>query len=116
MREKVDPFSQLYGFSLRNSISSINKVQKLYEHRTGDTAEDQIYAKALIYQLVYETYRDIREDGVWGFEQDYVALAMQYLNEHYAEPISIQTFVEMFPISRSQLSRLFKKCERKSLQ
>lgn len=116
LREKVDPFSQIYGFSLRNPISSINKVQKLYEHWVVGTTEDQLYAKALLYQLVYEIYHEIREGAVRIFEQDYVALAKQYLDEHYAEPISIQTFVEMFPISRSQLSRLFKKREHKSLQ
>jgi|GEM_PF-228998 len=114
--ERTNPFTQLYGFSPENPIFFTEKFRCLYDRWERESAADQLYAKTILYQLIHEVYEELGRADIRFFEPDLVAAAKRYLDEQYAQPLSIQELSSLFPISGSQLSRLFKKRERKSLQ
>ena len=114
--EQTNPFMQAYGFSPENPIFFTGKLQTLYDRWKRESAMDRLHAKIILYQLVYEIYRELEAGGVRFFEPDLVAAAKRYLDERYAQPVSIQSLTDLLPISGSQLGRLFKQRERKSLQ
>ncbi|WP_138755374.1 AraC family transcriptional regulator [Paenibacillus sinopodophylli] len=114
--ERINPFTQIYGFSPDNPIFFVEKFQNMYERWNLESALHQFNAKATLYQLVYEIYRELEEGNIHYFEPDYVELVKQYLDQHYTEQVSIQLLSETLPISRSLLGKLFRKREQKSLQ
>ena len=114
--EHVNPFIQVYGFSPENPIFFMEKFLSMYDRWNQKSVLDQFYAKVILYQIVYEIYYKLEQGAIHYFQPDYVDWVKQYLERHYSEPVSIQQLIEMLPISRSQLMRLFKKREHKSFQ
>lgn len=114
--EHFNPFIQSYGFSPGNPIFFMEKFLIMKDHWNRESVLNQFYSKIVLYQIVYEIYNELEKGDILYFQPDYVVLAKQYLERHYSEPVSIQKLIEMLPISRSQLVRLFKKREHKSLQ
>ncbi len=114
--ERTNPFIQLYGFSPENPIFFMEKFQCLHDRWERESAMNQFYAKVVFCQLIYEVYEELGKAEIRFFEPDLAAAAKRYLDENYAQPLSIQQMSSLFPISASQLSRLFKQRERKSLQ
>ncbi|MBP1994364.1 ABC transporter substrate-binding protein [Paenibacillus eucommiae] len=114
--EQMNPFIQAYGFSPGNPIFFMEKFLSMYDGWNRKSALKQFYAKVVLYQIVYEIYKELEEGNIRYFQPDYVDLIKQYLEEHYSQPVSIQQTIDMLPISRSQLMRMFKKSEHKSFQ
>jgi iron complex transport system substrate-binding protein len=114
--EQMNPFIQAYGFSPGNPIFFMEKFLIIYDRWKREPALDQFYAKVVLYQIVHEIYYELEKGGIRYFQPDYVDLIKQYLEEHYSQPVSIQQTIDMLPISRSQLMRMFKKSEHKSFQ
>ncbi|SDC44655.1 iron complex transport system substrate-binding protein [Paenibacillus sp. UNCCL117] len=112
----TNPFMQVYGFSPENPIFFVDKLQGMYDRWKQEPPMNQFYVKSAFYQLVYELYANLEKGHVRFIQPDLVASAKRFLDEQYMRPISLRTVSEMFPISGSQLSRLFKKREQKSLQ
>lgn len=114
--DRKNPFLQQYGFSPANPIFFVEKLRVMHNYWRQASPTNPLYAKILLYQLVHEIYEQLRTTDVHCFEPDLVAAAKRYMDEQYMQPISIQALTSLFPISGSQLSRLFKRRERKSLQ
>lgn len=114
--EQINPFIQVYGFSPENPVFFMEKCRSMYEHWNRESAQNHFYAKITLYQLIYEIYKELEQGHIHYFEPDYVELVKQYLDQNHTEPVSIERLAEMLPISRSLLSKLFRKREQKSLQ
>ncbi|MFF2886260.1 ABC transporter substrate-binding protein [Paenibacillus sp. NPDC057967] len=114
--EQINPFIQVYGFSPGNPIFLMEKFLIMKDRWNRESVLNQFYSKIVLYQIVYEIYNELEKGDTLYFQPDYVVLVKQYLEQHYSEPVSIQQLIEMLPISRSQLVRLFKKREDKSIQ
>jgi hypothetical protein len=111
--ERINPFIQVYGFSPENPIFFMEKLQSMHDRWNLESALNQFHAKVILYQLVYEIYKELEAGTIRYFEPDYVELVKQYLDQRYTEPVSIQLLAETLPISRSLLSKLFRKREHK---
>ncbi|WP_128100322.1 AraC family transcriptional regulator [Paenibacillus sp. DCT19] len=114
--DQINPFIQLYGYSPKNPIQFQDKFQQMLDSWQRITAMNQFRAKNLLYQIIYDIYKDMQTEGVHFLQPDPVSSAKQYLNEHYTEPILFQEIADMFSISNGQLTRLFKKKEGMGLQ
>lgn len=114
--EHINPFIQVYGFSPRNPLFFMEKFLIMKDRWNRESVLNQFYSKIVLYHIVYEIYNELEKGDILYFQPDYVVLVKQYLEQHYSEPVSIQQLIEMLPISRSQLVRLFKKRENKSIQ
>ncbi len=114
--DQLNPFIQLFGFAPANPLYYMDKIQSLYKSWNVNVVSDQVYAKGLLYQLVHEVYKELEHGMVRLVEPDFVDSIKRYLDQNYMEQVSIQSLIDMLPVSRSQLVRLFKKRERKSFQ
>ncbi|HBJ02154.1 MAG TPA: AraC family transcriptional regulator, partial [Lysinibacillus sp.] len=114
--EQINPFIQTYGFSPRNPTFFMEKFLNMKNHWNRESVLNQFYSKIILYQIVYEIYNELEKGDILYCQPDYVVIVKQYLEQHYSESVSIQQLIEMLPISRSQLIRLFKKREHKSPQ
>ncbi|EAZ87837.1 AraC family transcriptional regulator [Lysinibacillus fusiformis] len=114
--EQINPFIQTYGFSPGNPTFFMEKFLNMKNHWNRESVLNQFYSKIILYQIVYEIYNELEKGDILYCQPDYVVIVKQYLEQHYSESVSIQQLIEMLPISRSQLIRLFKKREHKSPQ
>lgn len=114
--EHINPFIQTYGFSPGNPTFFMEKFLNMKNHWDRESVLNQFYSKIILYQIVYEIYNELEKGDILYCQPDYVVIVKQYLEQHYSESVSIQQLIEMLPISRSQLIRLFKKREHKSPQ
>ncbi|BBI33911.1 ABC transporter substrate-binding protein [Cohnella abietis] len=114
--EQINPFTQVYGFSPENPIFFMEKLKEMYEHWNSNVKVNQFYSKVILYQTIHQIYIELRKGNIRYFEPDYVGVVKQYLDEHYSEQVSIHSMAELLPISRSLLTKLFKKRENKSVE
>ncbi|MFC4303727.1 AraC family transcriptional regulator [Cohnella boryungensis] len=114
--EQANPFTQLYGYSPENPIFFVDRLQTMHSCWQRESAINQFNAKVILYQLMHEIYKDLEKRGIQFLRTDIIASAKHYLDEQFTQPISIQAIADRLSISGSQLSRLFKRREQKSLQ
>ncbi|MBP1994238.1 ABC transporter substrate-binding protein [Paenibacillus eucommiae] len=114
--EQINPFTQMYGLSPENPIFFMEKLKAMYDHWNSNVKLNQFYSKVVLYQTIHQIYMELRKGNIRYFEPDYVGMVKQYLDEHYSGQVSIQSLAELLPISRSLLTKLFKKREHKSVQ
>ncbi|KOP67274.1 hypothetical protein AMS62_19990 [Bacillus sp. FJAT-18019] len=114
--EQVNPFIHLFGISPKNPLYYMEKFQCMHEKWNEKSAIHQFYAKSILYQIAHRVYDELDKGMVRLVEPDFVDSVKRYLDQHYMEPVSIQSIIEMLPVSRSQLVRLFKQRERKNFQ
>ncbi|WP_082673035.1 helix-turn-helix domain-containing protein [Paenibacillus senegalimassiliensis] len=116
LKEQAKPFDQVYGFSPGNPLFFAKKFHDMHISWGTGSALGHLQAKSSFYQLVHELYKELERGDISYIDPDYAEWVRQYLDKHFTEPISIQQLAEMLPISRSLLSKLFRKREQKSLQ
>ncbi|MFC3770180.1 helix-turn-helix domain-containing protein [Paenibacillus sp. GCM10012303] len=114
--EQVNPFVHLFGFSPENPLYYMEKFQCMHARWNEKSAVHQFYAKSILYQIAHRVYEEFDKGLLRFVEPDFVDSVKRYLDQHYMEPVSIQSIIEMLPVSRSQLVRLFKQRERKNFQ
>jgi iron complex transport system substrate-binding protein len=114
--EQVNPFVQLFGFVPKNPILFTKEFERMHSLWTQKASIHQFHAKVVLYQLIHHMYEELHYGSIKFIEPDYVEWVKQYLDQHFAEPISIDLLTGMLPIGRSMLSKLFKKREHKSVQ
>lgn len=80
-------------------------IQKMCAHKR-DQSYVQLYLTVLLNEL-YEAYPQICRTELQ--RKDLVSEVIDYINNHYSEPISVNTLCSEFYISRAQLNRRFRK-------
>ncbi|XID94951.1 AraC family transcriptional regulator [Paenibacillaceae bacterium WGS1546] len=112
----INPFRQVYGFAPRQPLFFVEQLSRLHQRWNSATALDHLYAKSVLYRLIYEIYEELKRGDIEALQPDPVALLKQHIFRHFRERVSLQAIAEMFHISPGHLSRLFKKQERMSPQ
>lgn len=108
LMKQINPFRQQYGFSPRNAIFISELLRNTFEKWKGPTPLNLFYGKSAFYQLVYAVYEELERSSVAIFEPDSIAMAKQYLDEHYSKEISIQELCGILGISYSWFYKSFK--------
>lgn len=114
--EKVNPFVHLFGYSPSNPIRFLDMLRQMLDRWSHGTPLSQFQAKNVLYQMIFEIYKELYEKEAKFLQPDPVISTKRYLDENYMKPVLFQDIADMFFISRGQLTRLFKKKEGKSLQ
>ncbi|MBD2846573.1 AraC family transcriptional regulator [Paenibacillus sp. IB182496] len=110
------PFVQVYGLAPRSPLFFLSTMQRMHRHWTRGSELSRLHAKSALYRMITDLHEELEQGGVRWMTPDYVEWIKRYLQEHYAEPISLQQLAEQLPISRSLLGKQFKMRERKSPQ
>lgn len=119
LREQFSQYQTLYFTNERTQagpeIKDIMMRLSAYADRTVHTSWDSLYAKGLILQLLYYMCEQgtVRRDMVNVNEQKNIERlkgVLQYLENHYMEPLSQAEVASRFYFNREYFSRYFKKC------
>lgn len=95
----------IYPAALFHDTCWTHYIEKMYTHKR-DQAYVQLYLTVLLSEL-YEAYPLICNTALQ--RKDLTSEIIDYINNHYSEPISINTLCDKFFISRAQLNRRFRK-------
>lgn len=109
LMEHRNPFKLQYGFAPDQPVSLLSKVQYMMTAWEEQEALEQFHVKSLFYQFVYELLWQIHNGRVPTIKPDLVAQMKYYMQEHYAEPITMDLLAELMDSSPRHLSRLFKR-------
>jgi iron complex transport system substrate-binding protein len=105
-REKL--MRQPFAFAPNEPLILLEYTENLHVQWQQSALIDKLQAKATFYQLVCELLRQLQQQGVETAKPDLVTLAVRYIQEHYREPLTLDTIVEALECSTGHLSRLFK--------
>ncbi|WP_101698385.1 AraC family transcriptional regulator [Clostridium minihomine] len=114
--EVTNPFRQQYGFMPDNPVFLSELLRKMHEKWIGPTPLNLFYGKTAFYQLVYEIYEELDKGHIPVFQPDIVAMVQRFMDDSYAQNISIQEVANVFSVSYSHLHRIFSRKVGKSPQ
>lgn len=109
MMEHRNPFRLQYGFAPDHPVSLSDKVQYMMTAWEEQGPLEQFHVKSLFYQFVYELLWQIHNRREPTIKPDLIAQMKYYMQEHYAEPITMDLLAELMDTSPRHLSRLFKR-------
>jgi len=97
-----------YSFLPMHPVILFDKVSEMFRVWQSVSELDQLQTRALFYQFIYETYRQLQEQNVEPIKPDLFALAMRYIHEFYMRPLTLEEIAEAIDCSAGHLSRIFK--------
>lgn len=108
-REPIALFRSSYGFETRDPALLLEHADRMHEQWRSATALGRLNAKTLFYRLVSEVLRQMQDETPLSkVSLSLAAQAVRYLEEHYAEPITLDSLATLLNCSVGHLSRLFK--------
>lgn len=96
---------------VKNSIDFLKVVVQCFSH-THNTPEDEMKLNSLTYEFLYEISEQIVSETVPGVTVPYGDLSrtiMDYIADHYLEPIGVNDVATHLNMNRSYLSREFRR-------
>jgi iron complex transport system substrate-binding protein len=106
--ERHNPFQSQYSFNPLYPLPLLGKLERMYEDWMKPGLLDSFHARTLFYQFVHELLWQMERQGVNPAHPDLMAQVLRYMQDHYMEPITLETMAELFDCSVSYLTKLFK--------
>ncbi|BFT69302.1 helix-turn-helix domain-containing protein [Paenibacillus sp. P36] len=108
LQEKNNPFKWQFGFMPQRSLSLFLQMEEMHQQWTQLGALEKFHVKALFHQFVYVMLQQLQEQGGEMTSPEPVGQAIRYMQERYAEQITLQGLAELLDCNGRQLQRLFK--------
>lgn len=108
LQEKSNPFKLQFGFMPQHSLSLFLQMEEMHQQWTQLGALEKFHVKALFHQFVYEMLHQLQEQGSEMTGPEPVGQAIRYMQERYAEQMTLQGLAELLDCNGRQLQRLFK--------
>ncbi|MBP1966924.1 AraC family transcriptional regulator [Paenibacillus aceris] len=108
LQEKSNPFKLQFGLMPQHSISLFLKMEEMHRQWMQTSTLEKFHVKALFHQFVYEMLQQIQDQGSEMIGPEPVGQAIRYMQERYAEQITLQGLAELLDCNARQLQRLFK--------
>ncbi|MFS0726617.1 ABC transporter substrate-binding protein [Paenibacillus sp. 1P07SE] len=109
MYREDNPFCTQYGLAPLRPLQLYTRMKQMYEHWQSGLSLERFHVRALFHQWIYELLQQLQEAGeTTRHRPDPVRQAMLYIEEHYAEPISLQELASHLQYGARQLQRQFK--------
>ncbi|MCG7406499.1 AraC family transcriptional regulator [Paenibacillus sp. ACRRX] len=109
LMDRNNPFQLQYGFAPQYPASLLSKVKEMHQAWEDQGSLERFHVKSLFYQFVYELVWQLQNNQIPTIKADVVAQACHYLQQHYAETITLELLAELLDCSPRHLSRLFKR-------
>ncbi|WP_161404934.1 helix-turn-helix domain-containing protein [Paenibacillus silvestris] len=108
LQEKSNPFKLQFGFMPQHSLSLFLQMEEMHQQWTQLGPLEKFHVKALFHQFVYEMLHQLQEQGREMTVPEPALQAIRYMQEHYAEQMTLQGLAELLDCNGRQLQRLFK--------
>lgn len=97
-----------YGFVPLFPLRLMDNVIEMYSLWNRNEKLDRIQINSLIYQFVYDIFRQMETGQGVLIQSNLVSQAIQFVESHYAQSITLEDLSNRLECSPRQLSRLFK--------
>jgi len=114
LTEMNNPFQLQFSFAPDYPIPLYHQVERMEKEWLQPSLMEKLHIKVLFYQFVYELLNQMNQQGIQGKKVDLVSQAMRYLQENYADRVTLDELAELLDCSVSYLSRKFKQTVGKS--
>ncbi|RJX39015.1 helix-turn-helix domain-containing protein [Paenibacillus pinisoli] len=114
LMEMNNPFQLQLSFAPDYPIPLYHQVERMEKEWLQPSLMEKLHIKVLFYQFVYELLNQMSRQGIQGKKVDLVSQAMRYLQENYADRVTLDELAELLDCSVSYLSRKFKQTVGKS--
>lgn len=108
LQEKSNPFKLQFGFVPQHSSSLFLQLEEMHQQWIQLGALEKFHVKALFHKFVYEMLHQLEEQGSEMTGPDPALQAIRYMQERYAEQMTLQGLAELLDCNGRQLQRLFK--------
>ncbi|WFR65093.1 AraC family transcriptional regulator [Paenibacillus amylolyticus] len=110
VQEEHECSPQQYHFAATYPLSLIPIMERMHECWTSGDELDRLQVTGLLYQLVYEQFRQWKQASDQVVEPPELAEQIAaYIQEHYAHPVSMEEMAAQFHYSSHYLARVFKR-------
>ncbi|UQZ85651.1 putative siderophore-binding lipoprotein YfiY precursor [Paenibacillus konkukensis] len=106
--KESSPFQLQYGLTPQYPIPLFNTIEQMDREWQQGGPLQKFRVKGLFHQFVYELLGQLQAQGGQTARPNAAAQAVRYIDEHYAEPITLHSLAALFHCSVRQLQRLFK--------
>ncbi|MBP1994208.1 AraC family transcriptional regulator [Paenibacillus eucommiae] len=107
--QENNPFQVQYGFAPAYPLSLYTRIEQMHRQWQVETQLEKFHVRALFHQLIYELLQQFHNYGGGQVTRpDLVKQAIRYMEEHYAEPLSLQELASVLQYGARQLQRQFK--------
>lgn len=97
-------------------------VRKCYRIFRGQEEAYPLLLKSILFELIYMLFRDWVQENNTDRRKDVVPVSrervnaiLSYVDEHYAEKIKLEDFVEVVHINKYYICKIFQQCTGKTL-
>ncbi|AIQ35932.1 hypothetical protein R50345_15655 [Paenibacillus sp. FSL R5-0345] len=101
-----DLFQSQYCFTPDAPILLYNKIQMMYQK--WNEQEERLNVKSLFYQFIHQQLTELHRKETEVKQTSVAVQVITYIQEYYAEPITLDSLAEVFNFSAYHLSSLFK--------
>lgn len=109
MQREIDPFGARYALAPPRPLQLQIRMEEMYRQWQLRTPLERFHVRGLFHQWIYELLKQLHELGELGpLRNDPVRQAMLYIEERYAEPITLQELASHLQYGTRQLQRQFK--------
>ncbi|MNH98386.1 Iron(3+)-hydroxamate-binding protein FhuD precursor [compost metagenome] len=106
--EQDDPFKCQYSFDPLYPLPLLSRLEQMYEDWMTFDPLHSLHARTLFLQFIHELLWQMQRQGIAPVQPDLLAQVLRYMQEHYMEPVALESLAELFDCSISYLSKLFK--------
>lgn len=103
-----NPFVAQYSLTPNSPVLLLQKLQAMHEEWQSPEALGKFNVKSLFYQFVQQVLRELDEGVHEENHPDLTAQIMLYIQDNYAEAITLESLAELFRYSAYHLSATFK--------
>ncbi|MCW3791531.1 AraC family transcriptional regulator [Paenibacillus sp. LS1] len=110
VQQEYEFCTQQYHFAATYPLSLIPIMERMHECWASGEELDRLQVTGLLYQFVYEQFRQWKLAGEQVVEPpELTEQIAAYIQEHYAHPVSMEDMAAQFHYSSHYLARVFKR-------
>lgn len=108
MYQTSNPFLAQYAFAPPCPLPLFSKIEQMQRQWQQSGALEKFHVKALFHHFVYDLLQQSQTLGSGATQPQLITQAIHYLEERYAEPITLNSLTAALDCNARQLQRLFK--------
>jgi iron complex transport system substrate-binding protein len=103
-----NPFRMRYGFQPSEPVALYVIVRLMHSRWQQPGRLEKLETKSLFFRFVHEMLRQMQTQNVEMVQPDLLAQAIRYIENHYEQPITLESLAELLACGPQQLLRVFK--------
>lgn len=108
LMERNNPFQSAFGFIPQEPVALLNHLTDVADGWKKSDSLERLRVKGSFYLFVHELLRQLRAQGLESGQPTLAKQVVRFLEQRYAEPITLERLAQQFNYSSRYLTRLVK--------